>query len=321
MRHSLRSSRDFALFIPTLNAGKELDSLLTSLKLQTLQPKRLIVIDSSSDDDTVTRFQAAGAEVEVIPRSQFNHGGTRMIGVRMAAADCDVIAFITQDAILHGDDAFERLLAAFDDPETGSAYGRQIPHYGAGPIESFSRIFSYGETSTRRTSADIPEIGFRTAFSSNAFSAYRISALNAVGGFPEHTIFGEDALAVSELILAGYAHCYVAHAVVRHSHSYTMGQEFRRYFDIGVMHAQNRRLIENFGSPSGAGMEFMLQEQKYLARSELWRIPEAVLRTFLKYGAYRLGLLEDQLSLDLKKRLSMNRLYWSSGGQRGGMDR
>lgn len=303
----------FALIIPTLNAGKNLDALLVSLQRQTRQPDRFLAIDSSSDDDTVPRLQDYGAEVTVISRAEFNHGGTRMRGAQMAATDCDVVVFLTQDVILHTEDAIARLLAVFEDPEVGSAYGRQIPHEGAGAIESYSRYFSYGETPTRRTRADIPEIGFRTAFCSNAFSAFRIDSLMKVGGFSSHTIFGEDALAVAEMILAGYSHCYVADAVVRHSHSYTLAQEFRRYFDIGVMHVHNRRLIENFGSPSGAGKAFVFGELRYLAKIAPWRIFEGLVRTLLKYGAYKMGCREDRLSLAWKKRLSMHKHYWTAG--------
>lgn len=131
-----------------------------------------------------------------------------------------------------------------------------------------------------------------------------------VGGFPEKTIFGEDAISVSELLLAGYTHSYVAEATVRHSHPYTLDQEFRRYFDIGVMHAQNAQLIENFGSPSGAGRAFVLGELWYLYNHAPARIPEACLRTVLKYTAYKIGRRENRLSLAWKKRLSMHKRYW-----------
>lgn len=300
----------FGLVIPTLNARKDLKALLPSIQMQTRQPDRFLVIDSSSDDGTVEDLRAEGVEVEVISRAEFNHGGTRMKGARMISDTCDIVAFMTQDVILHHPDALEALMTVFEDEKVGSAYGRQIPHEGADPIESFSRSFSYGDTPLRRTNADIPEIGFRTAFCSNAFSAYRISALQEVGGFPEKTIFGEDALAVGELILQGYTHCYVAGAVARHSHSYTLLEEFRRYFDIGVMHVQNRRLIDNFGSPSGAGFAFMMGELKYLAHTAPWRMPEAMMRTGLKFSAYKLGRREDKISLAWKKRLSMHKRYW-----------
>ena len=301
----------FALIIPTLNAESELEQLLLSLRMQTRQPDRIIVIDSSSDDRTAEIWREAGADVHIILRSDFNHGGTRMKGVKLAADDCEVVIFMTQDAILHTEDAFECILSVFEGVTTASAYGRQLPREGGGAIESYSRLFSYGKMTTRRSKADISEVGFRTAFCSNAFSAFRISALLEVGGFPQHTIFGEDMLATAELILAGHSHCYVAEAQVRHSHSYTLLQEFRRYFDVGVMHVHHKKLIENFGSPSGAGLAFVIGEIRYLLGTAFWRIPEALVRSGLKFTAYKMGRLEHKLSLEWKRRLSMHKRFWA----------
>lgn len=56
----------FGLVIPTLNARKDLKALLPSIQMQTRQPDRFLVIDSSSDDGTVEDLRAEGVEVEVI---------------------------------------------------------------------------------------------------------------------------------------------------------------------------------------------------------------------------------------------------------------
>lgn len=304
----------FALMLPTLNAEADLPQLLPSIQMQTRQPDKVIVIDSASDDRTAEICKGAGAEVHIIPRVDFNHGGTRMKGLELARGHgADIVIFMTQDAILHSEDAFEQIIRVFEDDNVASAYGRQLPHIGAGAIEAYSRIFSYDGTSTKRSKADISEVGFRTAFCSNAFSAFRTEALLEVGGFPRHTIFGEDALAVAELILAGHSHCYVAEARVRHSHSYSFAQEFKRYFDVGVMHAHHKSLIRNFGSPSGAGFAFVLNELKYLVRTAPWRIPEAIFRTGLKFTAYKMGQKENHLSVSWKRRLSMHKRFWAEG--------
>lgn len=301
----------FALMLPTLNAEADLAQLLPSIKMQTRQPDNIIIVDSASDDRTVEIWRDSGAEVHIITRAEFNHGGTRMQGLSLAReCGAEIVIFMTQDAILHTKEAFDQILKVFDDDKVASAYGRQLPHTGVGAIEAYSRIFSYDGTSTKRSKADIPAVGFRTAFCSNAFSAFRPEALFEVGGFPQHTIFGEDALAVAELILAGYSHCYVAEAQVRHSHTYSFAQEFRRYFDVGVMHVHHKSLIENFGSPSGTGLAFVLGELKYLLRKAPWRIPEASIRTGLKFAAYKMGHKEDRFSMAWKRRLSMHKRFW-----------
>ncbi|MFE0678513.1 hypothetical protein ACFW26_34910, partial [Streptomyces sp. NPDC058867] len=44
---------------------------------------------------------------------------------------------------------------------------------------------------------------------------------------------------------------------VHHSHSYSIGEEFRRYFDVGVMHARAPWLLDRFGKAEGEGKRFV----------------------------------------------------------------
>jgi rhamnosyltransferase len=227
-----------ALIIPTLNAEKHLDTLIPALQAQSFQPGTLLVIDSSSTDDTAARFSAAGAEVIVIPRSQFDHGGTRQRAVNRLSPRIEVVVFLTQDAVPADSDTVTRIVGAFTDPEVGVAYGRQLPHHGAGAIEAHARLFNYPPESVVLRPQDAVGAGIKATFCSNSFAAYRRRALELVGGFPSGTIFGEDAAVTGRMLLSGWAKAYVAEAQVHHSHSYRIGEEFRRYFDVGVMHAR-----------------------------------------------------------------------------------
>lgn len=302
----------FALIIPTLNAEPFLDRLLPAIAAQTARPERILVIDSSSNDRTVERFREAGAEIITITRAEFNHGGTRNRGAEMVA-DLDVVLFLTQDAIPATDDAFARLLAHFDNDKVSVVYGRQLPREQAGPIEWFARTFSYPAETVKRGREDIPKYGFRTSFCSNSFAAYRIVELRAVGGFPADTIFGEDALAVSQIILKGGLIVYAADAAVVHSHEYSVVEEFRRYFDIGVMHSRAHDLLGKFGSARSEGFSFVKNELTYLSKTSPLHIPEALVRTGAKYVAYKMGSVEKWLPLSWKRPLSMHRRYWQNG--------
>ncbi len=75
------------LIVPTLNAGSLWESWLKAFEQQTRKPDCLLVIDSSSSDDTVALARAHGFDVQVIPKSEFNHGGTRQFGVNSAVGD------------------------------------------------------------------------------------------------------------------------------------------------------------------------------------------------------------------------------------------
>ena len=266
-------------------------------------------MDSSSDDETADLARKGGAEVIVIERKDFDHGGTRNFAAQQVAEDCEIAVFMTQDAILAAPESLAALIAPFEDPTVFSTFGRQLPRRGAGEIEAFARGFNYPDKSYHRTMQDVAEYGFKACFCSNSFAAYRISDLLEVGSFPQ-TILSEDALAVANMLKAGGAHVYVADATVHHSHDYTLSQEFRRYFDIGVMHTQNWPILKDFGTLGGTGRQFVLKELAHLARTRPWLVPAAILRTFLKFFAYKLGSHEKSLSLSWKRRLSMHKRYW-----------
>jgi rhamnosyltransferase len=300
-----------ALVIPTLNAAKHLDELLPALQAQTFQPKMLLVIDSSSIDETPARFRAAGAEVVVIPRAQFDHGGTRQRAVNRLPPEIDVVVFLTQDAVPADEHTVARIVAAFADPEIGVAYGRQLPHHGAGGIEAHARLFNYPAEGGVLRSADAVSAGIKATFCSNSFAAYRRRALEQVGGFPSGTIFGEDAAVTGRMLLSGWAKAYVAEACVHHSHNYRLGEEFRRYFDVGVMHARSPWLIERFGKAEGEGRRFVQSELRHLMRHQPTAIPSAILRTAIKLAAYHCGRREARIPKPLKRRISLNRRYWA----------
>ncbi len=133
----------------------------------------------------------------------------------------------------------------------------------------------------------------------------------SVGGFSSDVIFGEDTLVVARLHRAGWKTAYVADAMVRHSHAYSIAEEFRRYFDIGVLHARESWLLEQFGTASGEGRRFVTSELRYLLKHAPHHVPSAILRTSAKYLGYRIGRRESRIAPRLKYHLGLNRQYWS----------
>ncbi|MGZ5028694.1 MAG: glycosyltransferase family 2 protein [Methylobacter sp.] len=298
------------LIVPTLNAGKLWPSWLKAFDRQTRKPDALLVIDSSSTDDTVVLAKIYGFDVQVIPRSEFNHGGTRQLGVNRLP-DVDIVLFMTQDALFAEPDAIERLSAAFEDQRIGAAYGRQLPHKNAGPIAAHARLFNYPPAESQlRGIEDRTRFGIKTAFISNSFAAYRREALMQVGGFPIDTIMNEDTYVVGKMLVSGWKVAYCADALVFHSHDYGFWEEFKRYFDIGVFHTHAAWLQQAFGGVSGEGLRFVGSEMRYLAARAPWLIPSAVLRTGLKWFGFKLGVLHMALPRAVLKRCSLHKTYW-----------
>jgi len=298
-----------AFCLPTLNAAATAQAFLAALNGQSFADVERLLVDSSSTDGTPELFAAAGFRIHGIPRTEFNHGTTRQLAVELCP-DADIIVFLTQDAILANPVSLQCLLAAFNDPYVGAAYGRQLPAQDASPIASHARLFNYPPVSRIVSRGDIPRLGVKAAFLSNSFAAYRREALQAVGGFPSNVIFGEDTCVAARMLQAGWKIAYCAEAQVRHSHNYTMWEEFRRYFDIGVFHSREKWFLDSLGGAEGEGRKFIVSEIKCLSGTAPWYIPVSCFRTLLKFAGYRLGFLEKYLSVSVKKRLSMNRAFW-----------
>jgi rhamnosyltransferase len=277
--------------------------------MQSVMPQRLLVIDSASTDQSVALAREAGFEIVRIDRYEFNHGGTRQWAVEYLS-DCEIIVFLTQDAVVASTESISELVRCFDDPSVAVAYGRQLPHEGATPIESHARVFNYGPRTLRKDTAAAKQLGTKVFFCSNSFAAYRRLVLLNLGGFRRDLILGEDMEFAARAIKAGYSNVYCATAPVYHSHNYTLVQTVERYFDIGVFDKKNPWMREQFGSHRGEGLRFIASELRYLAMNAPLEIPRALFQTAGKLVGYRLGRLEGLLPTALKRKLSMLPSYW-----------
>jgi rhamnosyltransferase len=300
----------YAVIVPTLNAAAYLDSFLPALAAQSLQPDELLIIDSRSSDDTVQRCRAFGARVEILAPGTFNHGGTRRWASQQVSSD--VLVFMTQDAILAKANSLQQLTGALlSADDIGVAYGRQLPLADASVLAAHSRQFNYPSTRRIKRLHDAPELGIKTCFSSDSFSAIRRNALDAVGGFPPDAISSEDAYVAGKMLLAGWAVLYEPEACVYHSHNYSLVDEFRRYFDVGVFYGRERWIRESFGGADNEGFRYTLSELSAVsAASQRWRLPEVALRNMFRYLGYHLGHAERSIPVPLKRRLSRFPGYW-----------
>lgn len=272
------------IVLPTLNASKHLDRCLAPLADSPLKP-RILVVDSSSTDDTVEKATQYGAEVQIIPRHEFNHGATREKARQYLATD--IVFMVTQDAYAINNGMISKLIEPIVQEKAAVAYARQIPHDGAGFLEAFPREFNYPEKSHIREIADFKKYGVYTYFCSNAFAAYNNKALDTIGGF-QSVLFGEDTVAVAQLLRNGHKVAYVAEALVQHSHHYTLRQEFRRNYEIGRARAQNKHLLNSDGDTQ-RGKQFVLEMCKRLICEKPWLLPYASAHVFMKWLGYRLG--------------------------------
>lgn len=302
--------RNFAVVVPTLNAGPRWKDWLASLAAQTVKPNWVVVLDSESTDDTPAMAKGAGHQIVTVARAAFDHGGTRQYGLEILPEDVDILVYLTQDAVLSVPNALEIILAAFAAPDVGLAYGRQLPRVKADPIEAHARLFNYPPADEVRDFNSRAQLGIKAAFCSDSFAAYRRTALMDIDGFPRRTIMGEDMLAAAKMLKRGWRVAYVSDATVYHSHSYGVVEQFRRLFDTGVMHWREAWLLEEFGAPEMNGLKFLRSEIAYLLRRAPHLAPVALLHTAAKYIGYRLGRTEARIATPVKRLLSMNKGFW-----------
>jgi rhamnosyltransferase len=299
-----------ACVIPTFNGRFELDRLLDSLATQTATFD-ILIVDSSSTDGTLELARSRCANVTRIDSRDFNHGGTRQMMVEAHPA-YDVYVYMTQDAYLEDVAAIANLLLPFADPRVGAVCGRQLPHKNANLLAAHARLFNYPPVSQIKMLSDAPALGIKTPFMSNSFAAYRRDALTAVGGFPRHVILSEDMYVAARMLIDGWKVAYEGSALCRHSHNYSLREEFRRYFDIGVFQAREPWIHETFGGIAGEGLRYVKSELRYIGPRRFWWWPVSVTRNALKLLAYELSRQEKSLPRPVKKRLGMHKRYWDS---------
>lgn len=302
---------DFSLVIPTYNAGNAWSQCLESILLQSISPKQMIVIDSNSSDLTAQTAINFGFKVIKTDPATFNHGRVRNSALELLCGT-EFIVFLTQDAILESKLSLQNLLSSFQDPSVGMSYGRQLPHSDSKPLGAHARLFNYPNISQIKSLSDSEKLGIKTTFVSNSFAAYRCSALSDVGGFPENVILSEDTYVAARMLLSQWRIAYVSDATVFHSHDYSYLEEFRRYFDTGVFHSREKWILEQFGRSESEGARFVRSELKYLSKNAPHLVPSAIVRTFIKYFAFKLGQNERALPTQIKQLLSMHKNYWTN---------
>ena len=297
------------IIIPVYHPKETFDRLLTMLSKQLLTNWHLLIIDSGSDKKYLSQLvDLHDVTVKDIMPQEFNHGGTRQRGIDINP-QADIYIFLTQDAILADEHALGNLVCAFDDDKVGCVYGRQLPHKNASLFASIARNYNYGENSYVRSFTDKDKYGMKTAFISNSFAAYRREAMLQVRGFPSNTILSEDMFVAAKMLMNGWKVAYRADARVFHSHNYTVCQEFKRYFDIGVFHAREKWIRDVFGEAEKNGMGFVRYEIENLKKKPQL-IPAMIIRDGMKFIGYRLGIMEAKLPLKIKKKISMNGKYF-----------
>jgi rhamnosyltransferase len=296
-----------SVLIPLYNGEKSIRSLLTMLLKQKINIDdsiEIIAVDSSSTDKTIEIITNEFPEVKVssIPNKMFDHGGTRNFLASQATGD--FLLYMTQDAIPYDENLINELINGFEDNNVQICFARQVPYNDAGPLEQFARKFNYPNHSIIKDKSRLKELGIKTFFNSNVCSMYKKETFEKYNGFPEKIILNEDMIFASKVILGGGKVLYSAKAKVYHSHNYTLIQQFKRYFDIGMAFNETKYLLDEVSNEK-EGMKFLNKLINNLLKSKLIHlVPIALIETLIKFIGYNLGKKHSLIPIPLKRKIS-----------------
>lgn len=297
--------------IPAYKPGHDLRELVEKLLDQTVRLGRIIIINTDREFfDEKEYLIAPAVEVVHITRHEFDHAGTRDMGLRMS--DADYVLFMTMDAIPKDNYLVEKLLSGFRRADNiAVSYARQLPKKDCNRIEQITREFNYPAQSRVQTSDDIKELGIKAYFCSDVCAMYDTSIYRSLGGFKAPAIFNEDMVYAAGALDAGYAVSYCADALVYHSHNYTGRQYYRRNFDLGVSQADHPEIFERF-NVKGTGMQLV---RKSLAQICRRGTPADIIRLVyysgMKYLGFKKGKNYHKLSLKSCLKHTLDKEYWN----------
>lgn len=312
------------IIIPTYKPDDTFCLLLQGLREQTFVVHRLIILNTEETlwQEAIQKYPIADAlgalsyehQLVHVKRENFDHGGTRALGVTYS--DADVVMFMTQDAVPADAYLIENLVQSLDNKEdtegtVAVAYARQLPNENCRIVERYTRQFNYPDMGRKKSKLDIGELGIKTFFCSDVCAAYRRDIFVKMGGFESPVIFNEDMFFAAKAIMQGYCVEYAAEAKVIHSHNYSIAQQFHRNFDLAVSQTMHPEIFEQVSSES-EGMKLVLNTMKYLCSiGKPYLIWNLFWQSAAKYAGYFLGKRYKKLSKKRILKYSMSPAYWN----------
>ena len=208
-----------SVVVRTLNEARYLEELLQGIAQQQTDNLdcEVVLVDSGSNDQTLSIAQQYGCRILHISREQFSFG--RSLNMGCEAASGDILVITSGHCVPASPQWLQKLCQPLLDGVAQYSYGRQL----GGPTSQFSecRVFNKYFPATSR----IPQEGFycnnaNAALLKTSWAGYR---------FDEELTGLEDMHLAQRLVRDGGQVAYVAEAPVYHHHSETWPQVRRRF--------------------------------------------------------------------------------------------
>lgn len=236
-----------SILIAAYNEEAGIGATLESIaRLNYLGPVEVLVINDGSNDGTVAQYRAAKATLDTpynisIRLLDFdeNRGKAAALNSGLAAAKHDLICTIDGDSRLRSDslrEIVERLLS--DPPQTMAVAGAVLVRNSRSTLITAAQEWDYfhGISAVKR----MQSMYHGTLVAQGAFSLYKKSALESVGGWPQ--CVGEDIVMTWAMLERGYRIGYAEDAIVFTDAPATFRQFYqqRKRWSRGLIEALQR---------------------------------------------------------------------------------
>jgi rhamnosyltransferase len=295
---------DVSIVILTLNAGERFGELLEAIFDQNYKDFEVVLIDSSSTDDTLKYARNYPVRVFKINRDEFGHGKTRNMGARLAEGQ--YVVYLTQDAIPADNNWLANLLINLKKEDIAGAFGRQIPHKTANPLDFFNYKEDYPNERRIITSKNYKQ---NNVIFSDVNSAVKKSFILKYP-FPENILVSEDLGWALGMIKENYMIVYEPMAAVIHSHPFNLQNIFKVTFDQGVSFSQIFQRGDSAYLTANSGNRLIRKIKHLVKGHDYGWVLISLVSDAVKFLSVTLGKNYRRLPACLLKYFSNYKNYW-----------
>ena len=240
------------IICPLYNAEKDIERLHRGiLKQKNVEINNIKYILTDSKDNTEELLKKLKIEYTKINKEEFSHSLTREQAALSSKAD--IVVFTTQDIIIEREDWLYNLTKDISDGKVQACFSRQLCTNNT--IEKYTREKNYPNKSRIVSKKNIKELGLQTFFFSDAASAINRKIFEELNGYDGKNLpTNEDMYIAYKLITKGYKIKYCADSEVIHSHTFTLKQLYKRYYDTGLFFGMNSFLDKCGTTKAGGGL-------------------------------------------------------------------
>jgi glycosyltransferase involved in cell wall biosynthesis len=135
--------KDYDIVIRCRNESASLPICLDKINAQSVQPKRVVVVDNGSEDLSADIARSRGCDIVPYPENElFNYSKALNIGIYSTTSK--YILILSAHCIMVHNECAEIMLEVFDLFDAGCVYGRQLPTVNSNAVDTRDLLTVFG---------------------------------------------------------------------------------------------------------------------------------------------------------------------------------